>query len=44
MKIRLMTISNNLNKLSKDKYINDNYNDLFLSLFKLLNYSDEQIT
>ena len=43
MKIRLMTIGNNLNKLVRDKYIYDNYNDMICALFKLLNYSDEQI-
>jgi len=43
MKIRLLTIKNNLNKLVKDDYINNNYKDLFLAIFKLLNYTDEQI-
>lgn len=43
MKIRLLTIKNNLNKLIKDDYINNNYKDLFHAIFKLLNYSDEQI-
>jgi hypothetical protein len=43
MKIRLLTIKNNLNKLVKDNYINNNYKDLFLDIFKLLNYTDEQI-
>jgi hypothetical protein len=43
MKIRLMIIGNNLNKLIKDKYIYDNYNDMICALFKLLNYSDKQI-
>ena len=43
MKIRLMTVGNNLNKLIKDKYIYDNYNDMIYALFKLLNYSDKQI-
>ena len=43
MKIRLLTIKNNLNKLIKDDYINNNYKDLFHAIFKLLNYSNEQI-
>ena len=43
MKIRLLTIKNNLNKLVKDNYINNNYKDLLLDIFKLLNYTDEQI-
>ena len=38
MKIRLLTIKNNLDKLAKDNYINNNYKDLFFALFKLLNY------
>jgi hypothetical protein len=43
LKIRLLTIKNNLNKLVKDDYINNNYKDLFLDIFKLLNFTDEQI-
>ena len=43
MKMILLTIGNNLNKLIKDKYIYNNYNDMFCALFKLLNYTDEQI-
>ena len=43
MKIRLLTIGNNLNKLLKDNYINNNYKDLFSSLFKLLNCPEEKI-
>jgi hypothetical protein len=43
LKIRLLTIKNNLNKLVKDDYINNNYKDLLLDIFKLLNFSDEQI-
>ena len=43
MKIRLLTIGNNLNKLIKDKYIYNKYNDMLFGLFKLLNYTDEQI-
>ena len=43
IKIRLLTVGNILNKLIKDKYIYNNYNDMFCALFKLLNYNDEYI-
>ena len=43
LKIRLLTIKNNLNKLVKDDYINNKYKDLFLDIFKLLNFTDEKI-
>ena len=42
MKIRLLTIGNNLNKLMKDKYIYNKYNDMLSGVLKLLNYTDEQ--
>ena len=42
MKIRLLTIGNNLNKLMKDKYVYNKYNDMLSGVLKLLNYTEEQ--
>ena len=43
MKIRLLTVGNNLNRLIKDKYIYNNYNEMFGAMLKLLNFPEEKI-